>query len=94
MIYLDNGATSFHKPAAVRQAVVDAMKSGKLRGFAADVVCTEPMAENNPLMGAPNCILTPHIAWAPLESRQRIMDCTQRSIQAFLDGSPINTVNF
>ena len=75
-------------------AVVDALKAGKLRGFAADVVCTEPMAEDNPLMGAPNCILTPHMAWAPIESRQRIMDCTQRSIQAFLEGNPINTVNF
>lgn len=81
-------------PLIDQQAVVDALKSGKLRGFAADVVCTEPMAADTPLMGAPNCILTPHIAWAPIESRQRIMDCTQRSIQAFLDGTPINTVNF
>ena len=75
-------------------AVLDALNGGKLRGFAADVVCTEPMAADTPLMGAPNSILTPHMAWAPIESRQRIMDCTQRSIQAFLDGSPINTVNF
>ena len=81
-------------PLIDQQAVVDALNAGKLRGFAADVVCTEPMAADNPLMGAPNCILTPHIAWAPIESRQRIMDCTQRSIQAFLEGSPINTVNF
>ena len=80
-------------PLIDEQAVVDALKCGKLRGFAADVVCAEPMAENNPLMGAPNCILTPHMAWAPMESRQRIMDCTLRSLQAFLDGKPINTVN-
>ena len=80
-------------PLIDQQAVVDALKAGKLRSFAADVVCAEPMAADNPLMGAPNCILTPHMAWAPLESRQRIMDCTQRSIQAFLDGSPVNTVN-
>ena len=81
-------------PLINQQAVVDALNSGKLRGFAADVVCTEPMAADNPLMGAPNCILTPHMAWAPIESRQRIMDCTQRSIRAFLAGNPVNTVNF
>lgn len=80
-------------PLIDEQAVVDALKCGKLRGFAADVVCAEPMAESNPLMGAPNCILTPHMAWAPKESRQRIMNCTQRSVQAFLEGNPINSVN-
>ena len=80
-------------PLTDEQAVADALRSGKLRGFGGDVVCNEPMAENNPLLGTPNCIVTPHMAWAPIESRQRIMDCTMRSIQAFLDGKPINTVN-
>ncbi len=80
-------------PLIDQQAVVDALNSGKLRGFAADVVCVEPMAADNPLMDAPNCIITPHMAWAPIESRQRIMDCTQRSIQAYLEGKPVNTVN-
>ena len=80
-------------PLIDEQAIADALRSGKLRGFGGDVVCSEPMAENNPLLGTPNCIVTPHMAWAPVESRQRIMDCTQRSIQAFLDGKPINTVN-
>ena len=70
-----------------------ALPAGKLRGAAVDVVSAEPMAADNPLLNAPNCIITPHMAWAPLESRQRIMDCTVRSIQAFLDGRPINTVN-
>ena len=70
-----------------------ALTAGKLRGAAVDVVSAEPMAADNPLLNAPNCIITPHMAWAPLESRQRIMDCTVRSIQAFLDGRPINTVN-
>jgi len=51
------------------------------------------MAVDNPLKDAPNCIITPHMAWAPIESRMRIQDCTRRSIQAFLDGKPINTVN-
>ena len=80
-------------PLIDEQAVADALRSGKLRGFAGDVVCTEPMAESNPLMGAPNCIVTPHIAWCPIESRQKIMDCNVRSITAFLDSNPINTVN-
>ena len=70
-----------------------ALTAGKLRGAAVDVVSAEPMAADNPLLNALNCIITPHMAWAPLESRQRIMDCTVRSIQAFLDGQPINTVN-
>lgn len=80
-------------PLLNEQAVAQALKAGKLRGVAGDVVSTEPIAPNNPLLDAPNCILTPHMAWAPIESRQRIMDCTRGSIQAFLDGSPINTVN-
>ena len=71
----------------------EALTAGKLRSAAVDVVSAEPMAADNPLLNAPNCIITPHMAWAPLESRQRIMDCTVRSIQAFLDGQPINTVN-
>ena len=75
------------------QAVADALATGKLRGAAVDVVSREPMERTNPLLTAPNCIITPHMAWAPLESRQRIMDCTVRSIRAFLAGTPENTVN-
>ena len=70
-----------------------ALSSGKLRGAAVDVVTKEPMECTNPLLNAPNCIITPHMAWSPVESRQRIMDCTVRSIQGFLDGNPVNTVN-
>lgn len=80
-------------PLVEEAAVTAALNSGKLRGFACDVVCAEPMAENNPLKSAPNCIVTPHMAWAPIESRKRIQDCTERSIRSFLDGKPINTVN-
>jgi len=80
-------------PAIDEQAVADALRSGKLRGAAVDVISHEPMDENNPLLNAPNCIITPHMAWAPIESRQRIMDCTVRSIEAFLTGNPSNTVN-
>ena len=75
------------------QAVSDALCSGKLRGFAGDVVTTEPIPANSPLLGAPNCILTPHMAWAPIESRQRILDATEENIRAFLSNKPTNVVN-
>ena len=80
-------------PLVDEAALAAALESGKLRGAACDVISAEPMKENNPLKTAPNCIVTPHMAWAPIESRKRIQDCTERSIKAFLAGSPINTVN-
>ena len=80
-------------PLLDEQAVADALVNGKLRGAACDVVSAEPMKKDNPLRTAPNCIVTPHMAWAPKESRQRIADCTEKSIRAFMDGNPINTVN-
>lgn len=74
------------------QDVADALRSGKLRGAAVDVVSNEPMLPDNPLLTAPNCIITPHMAWTPVESRQRIIDCTVNSIKGYLSGSPVNTV--
>ncbi len=74
-------------------AVANALRSGKLRGAAVDVVTREPMAQDDPLLTAPNCIITPHMAWAPVESRQRIIDCTVRSIRGFLEGYCVNIVN-
>lgn len=75
------------------QDVANALQRGKLKAAAMDVVSYEPIQKDNPLLTAPNCLITPHMAWAPIESRQRILDCTVSSIQAFLNGSPINTVN-
>lgn len=75
------------------QALADSLKCGKLRGAAVDVVSAEPICKDNPLLSAPNCILTPHMAWAPVESRQRIIDCTYQSIRGFLNGEPVNVVN-
>lgn len=80
-------------PLVEEAAITAALESGKVRGFACDVVSSEPMKKDNPLKSAPNCIVTPHMAWAPIESRQRIANCTERSIRAYLDGSPVNTVN-
>lgn len=74
-------------------AVANALRSGKLRGAAMDVAAQEPISESSPLLGAPNCIITPHMAWAPIEARQRILNVTVESIRAFLDGRPKNAVN-
>lgn len=74
-------------------AVADALKAGKIRGAAVDVVSSEPISRENPLLSAPNCIITPHMAWAPLETRQRILDITVESIRGFLSGKPRNVVN-
>ena len=76
------------------QAVADALAAGKLAGAAVDVVTEEPMKTYNPLLNCPNCIITPHIAWAPKESRQRLLDCCVENIRAFLRGKPQNVVNF
>lgn len=79
--------------AIIEQDLADALHSGKLKAAAVDVVNTEPIPAASPLLTAPNCIITPHMAWAPRESRQRIMNCTKRSIEAYLAGNPVNTVN-
>lgn len=75
------------------EAVRSALESGKLRGFAADVVSREPILSDNPLLHAPNCILTPHMAWAPLEARKRILASVTQSIEGFLSGNFVNRVN-
>lgn len=73
--------------------LAEALKSGKLRGAAVDVVAQEPMVHDNPLLTAPNCIITPHMAWAPVESRQRLMNCVEGNLRAFLNGYVENCVN-
>lgn len=75
------------------QDVADALACGKIRAAAVDVIRTEPMAADNPLLTAPNCIITPHMAWAPTESRQRLLDTVVENIRAYLRGCPQNVVN-
>lgn len=75
------------------EAVAEALRNGKLRCAAVDVVSQEPMEDANPLLAAPNCVITPHMAWAPIESRQRLLNCVVENIRGFLNGKPQNVVN-
>lgn len=73
--------------------VADALASGKLGAYCADVLSCEPPSASNPLIGAPNVFITPHVAWATIEARLRLMDIAVNNIKSFLEGSPTNVVN-
>ena len=75
------------------QALADALNFGRIAGAAVDVVSEEPIKASNPLLTAKNCIVTPHIAWAPLEARRRLMDVSVKNLEGFLSGNVINQVN-
>ncbi len=75
------------------QAVAKALLSGQLGGFGADVMVSEPPAADNPLLNAPNVLLTPHMAWATVRARQKIIDIMADDIRAFLAGTPQNIIN-
>ncbi len=72
--------------------VAEALKNGELGGYACDVVAEEPMKSGNPLLDAPRCLITPHIAWAPLETRERLLQIAVNNISSFLAGKPVNVV--
>lgn len=77
----------------VEEDLRDALNSGKVAGAALDVVSSEPIKSDNPLLEAKNCIITPHISWAPKEARTRLMDLALENLKRYLSGDPINVVN-
>lgn len=87
--YLINTARG---PVVDEDALAAALKSGKLAGAGVDVLCTEPMSEDCPLYNIPNCIITPHIAWAGLETRERLLGIVFDNIRGFLGGNVVNNV--
>ncbi|MBQ7882667.1 MAG: D-2-hydroxyacid dehydrogenase [Treponema sp.] len=74
-------------------AVKNALNSDKLAGYATDVLKSEPMDKNCPLLTAKNCIITPHIAWAPKETRERLLNIAAENLKAFINKTPINMIN-
>jgi len=80
-------------PLIVEEDLAEALNSGKLAGAAVDVASQEPIKADNPLLMAKNIIITPHIAWAPVESRKRLMDIAVDNLVKFLDKEPVNVVN-
>ncbi len=80
-------------PVVVEKDIAEALKNGTISGFAADVITHEPMREDSPLKDAPNCILTPHIAWASIEARTRLVDICVNNIKGYINGKPVNVVN-
>ncbi len=87
--YLINTARG---PIVDEAALANALKSGKLAGAGVDVLCKEPMSQDCPLYGIPNCIITPHIAWAGLETRERLLGIVFDNIRGFLEGKVVNNV--
>lgn len=80
-------------PLVDQQDLADALSSGKVAGAGLDVVETEPMLPDNPLLNAPHCIITPHIAWASREARGRLMDIAVENLRCYIAGTPQNVVN-
>lgn len=81
-------------PLIVEQDLAEALNHDRLAGAAVDVLSSEPPSLDNPLLHAKNCIVTPHIAWATKEARTRLVDTVVANLRAFLDGHPVNVVNY
>jgi len=80
-------------PLIVEQDLADALNDGKVYAAGLDVVSAEPIRGDNPLLKAKNCIITPHISWAPKESRRRLMGIAVENLERFIEGKPVNVVN-
>ena len=92
-MYLEKTFRAENNDLIVEKDLKEALESGKVAGAAVDVVSEEPVREDNPLMTAPNMIITPHIAWASRESRKRLMDIAVDNLKSFLQGRPQNVVS-
>ncbi|MDE7426846.1 MAG: D-2-hydroxyacid dehydrogenase [Muribaculaceae bacterium] len=101
---IDAEALALMKPSAIlintgrgplvdEQALADALNSGKLRAAGLDVLSSEPPAADNPLLSARNCYITPHLGWATVESRHRLMDIAVENVANFIAGQPSNVIN-
>ena len=73
--------------------LAEALNSGRITGAGLDVLPVEPPGADNPLLKAKNCFITPHIAWATLSARGRLLDTVVENVRAFLNGAPVNVVN-
>ena len=80
-------------PVVDDKALADALNSEKIRGAGLDVLTVEPPKADNPLLSAKNCFITPHIAWAGFETRERLMNILEENVKAYLNGNPQNVVN-
>jgi glycerate dehydrogenase len=80
-------------PVVDETALAEALDSGTIGGAAVDVLSTEPPSGDNPLLTARNCIITPHIAWATLAARRRLMETVVNNVRAWMEGRPVNVVN-
>lgn len=79
-------------PVVDEEAIAAALHSGHLGGYGTDVTCLEPPHAHCPLLGAPRCVITPHVAWATYEARVRLLEATVGNVRAFLEGDPVNLV--
>ena len=80
-------------PLVDEHAMAEALAVGKVACYMADVLSEEPPKEDNPLLHAPNAILTPHVAWAPLQTRERLLNIVGNNVRAYASGNPVNVVS-
>lgn len=80
-------------PLVVEKDLADALNAGRLYAAGLDVAAQEPIPKDSPLIGAKNCFITPHIAWATFEARRRLVDITVENLRSFLEGKPVHVVN-
>jgi glycerate dehydrogenase len=81
-------------PLVVEKDLAEALNGGVIAGAALDVLSVEPPPKDNPLLSARNCIITPHVAWATFEARKRLMAIAIENIKRYMDGKPVNIVNY